>query len=1163
MKKLTNMWWNTFFPHKISRKMKLTAYLIFISLFQIQANSNVENDKVTLNLKNVTYLEVFRAIESQTEFNVLYNNNELNNAREVSVNVKNRLVFEVLKDLFKNTSIEYRTVGKQIVLIHKKIDNSVKQNFFNKSVPLKTTIKGVVMDQYGNAIPGVSVLEKGTLNGTVTDFDGIYAISVTEENTVLAFSYLGYITKEVLVKNQTEINITLEEEVGQLDEIVVVGYGTRKKSHSTGSISKIGGEEVAAVQTTRVDQALQGKLSGVRVQNLSSEPGAAPKVQIRASASVTSGGDALIIVDGYPITGDLSTVNPNDIESLEVLKDAASAAIYGSRGANGVILITTKKGKSGDPSFSYNTYVSVANVYKTESIYPTHGEWAKYIEDNRDDWATESDLGISGFDFLFNTRLQAIKDISDAGFETNWQDQIFKSGVTKNHDFSIRGGTEKTKYFASVGYLDADGVLQKSDYERYNMRINLDSQLTPRLKAGISANGSYAEKTSFPIELHNSLRNSSSIPVFHTEETLEFIKKYDKIITDAGYDSADAGADSGGAITSIYNLVPGDYGHEWHYNLRGNGEVHYGLGLSNNNSTQSKIDSRNILTTAYFGNVNGYLDYELVEGLNLKVTLGGDYEQKKEDEYQLSFGDKDGISDTNYDIDEIRTTSVLNENVLSYSKVFNDKHDLNVILGASFARQTYRRMSVDGDDFVSDDLLDFSSFGTVVFEEYHSARTNQSYFMRTNYAFDDKYLLSFSLRTDGDSRFGANQRWGTFPAVSLGWNVHKEEFFEPISDVLSNLKLRLSYGSLGTTAHLGYYDALSILSAEQITLGGNTEVGLSPSNIANPDLTWQTSTEINYGLNLGFLNNRLRLGVDYYTSTAEDMLLKNPLPTSVYYFNSADVNLGKLESKGLELELGGTIISNENFRWNANTTFSTVDTKVIDLGGVNELADPTTDGRHPTFVTAIGGGVSEMWGYVFDKEIDPFYLLDPSFPINGSAGQVYVKDISGNGSIGEEDKVFLGSNVPDFIWGISNNFSYKKWDLAMSFDGSHGAKVQNADPYYYETQWRGDTNSLFTDQAFVKNKQDTDYYMQDASYVALRNLTLGYTLKDLASFERIGISSLRFYAASTNLLYFMADNYTSFNPEGVTLEVSPTSFGTQRGAMPITRSFTLGLNFNF
>jgi len=999
-------------------------------------------------------------------------------------------------------------------------------------------ISGTVTTSDNLPLPGVDVIIANSQKGTTTDFDGNYTIT-SKEGEIIEFKYFGFISQSVTISGQKTINIKLIEDNQSLSEVIVVGYGTRKKSHLTGAIAQIGGEDIAALQVPRVDDALAGKLAGVQIQTVDSQPGAAPRIKVRASGSITDDGNPLIIVDGFQISGDLSTVNPNDIESIEVLKDASSAAIYGSRGANGVILITTKKGTSGKPQFSFNSYLSSTSVYEERDIYPTVSQWVNRIDN-------ESSTYFSG------TQLAA----ANPSLTTNAE----RASFAQNYDDVFRIRNEAYRRVAAAGYLDAEGAIKDSDFERYNGRLNLDITATDKLKLGISMNGSVSERTIFPVQLHDALRTQNIIPIRHTEESLAIARFISEENVAAGL----------AATSGVNDLEVGDLAHERHFNNQRDFTRSGGIGLSGDNSSFAKIDGRNRTQEVFFGNVNTYLSYEVIDGLVLKTTLGADITQTNENRNTLSTGDRRGFSRTFVQNDETRRSNWLSENYASYTKIFNDKHDVSAVAGFSLGSELRNFDRARGNVLINDQILNIDATESQFAESEDSKITRRSVYFRTNYAYDNKYLASFSIRRDADSRFGENNRWGTFPAFSVGWNMHNENFFEPLSEVVSQLKLRASFGKLGSTASLGAYDHLSILNTEQINFGGNTEVALVPGNPINRDLSWQVTAEQNYGADFGFLNNRIRGGFNLFISTTEDQLLEKPV-SAITGFETINVNQGEIKSTGLELELGATPISTNNFSWTINGNISTVETEIIDLGEQQEIVRTPDPSRGVEFRNTVGGEISEFWGYRTTGEIERRFLNTPNWPVGGLANDVFVEDTNGDGEITEADKVKLGSNNPDFTWGLSNNFKYKNFDLSFTLQGSHGAEIANADPFYYGSTFRGATNAIFNNAPEFENDRNrtaprvqTDALIQDASYLAIRNLTIGYTLSNnLKALKATGVNSLRVYLASTNLLYLYADDYTSFNPEGVNHVQSPITNGFQRGATPITRSFTLGLNLNF
>ncbi|WP_072995331.1 SusC/RagA family TonB-linked outer membrane protein [Pseudozobellia thermophila] len=1034
------------------------------------------------------------------------------------------------------------------------------------------TLTGTVLDEAQIPIPGVNILIVNSTTGTSTDFDGNYSISVNNGD-VLQFSYIGYVTQTVTVDGQETIDVVMAEDAALLDEVVVVGYGTRKKSHLTGAVAKVGGDDIAAVQSTRVDDALAGKLPGVLIQNQDGSPGADPKIQIRAASSISGDSSPLIVVDGYPISGNLATVNPNDIESLEVLKDAASAAIYGSRGANGVILVTTKKGKTGKASFSYNAYTSFSSKYRDNIIMPA-SEWGAFA---RSEIAAGNWQGtVDNVDPAFlEYRLSAYENSPGAISPEEW---LFKSGSSISHDFSMSGGTDDVNYFASIGYQNAEGVVITQGYERLNARLNIDAKLGDKFKTGVSFNGFTSHRDILGHDMRDLLRAYPISPIYHTNESIAFVQALDAQAQALGLDPFDNGyRGSTYEAGSIYELEPGMAAQDWHY-----GRSNNGIGGSGDAGPAAKLDNTDRWEKTFFGNVSSYLQYEILDGLNIKTVLGGDLRDTQFYEHRLlGFDSRARSSQTYRDQTDLKVSSMLSETTLNYAKVLGN-HDISAVAGIEFQTTTFKGTALDGVNVPDTDILNYNLFSPedITVTERDEKRVRQSVFGRINYAYDDRYLISASVRRDGDSRFGANKQYETFPALSLGWNVHNESFLEG-SEVLSQLKLRFSTGSLGTTSFLGSYDALSLLDPQATVYGTGY---LIPENIANPDLTWQTNTETNYGIDLGLFNNRIRLGVDYYTSDIEDILI-NQSVSEVLGTTSIVLNSGDVRSTGLEFELNANVVQGENFSWSFGANLSTVETEIKGLGGLDELPQAIygVSGRGPVFRNYVGGEIGEMWGLETIGEVEMEYLADATQYPNNQSGESYVVDQNGDGIIDNTksvedggDLVKIGQNTPDFYWGMSHNFRYKAFDMSFQLQGSHGAEVYNIDPLYYGSQWGGRLASSFdanedgiadhNGEFYTANRNQTDAVLQDASYIALRNLTLGYTI-DSSVMDGIGVNSARIYVAATNLLYLMADNYTSYNPEGVQTSGSdylgPTTYGVQVGASPVVRSFTVGLNVNF
>ncbi|MBT8182821.1 MAG: SusC/RagA family TonB-linked outer membrane protein, partial [Eudoraea sp.] len=734
------------------------------------------------------------------------------------------------------------------------------------SVPLMAqnefTITGTVVSATDNVpIPGVNIIVVNTTRGVQTDFDGNFSIEVTSGES-LSFSYLGFASQTIEITNQTTVNITLQEDASQLDEVVVIGYGTRKKSSLTGAVAKVEGSEIAAIQSTRVDDALGGKLAGVLIQQQDGAPGADPKIQVRASSSINGNSDPLIVVDGYPISGSLATVNPNDIQSVEVLKDAASAAIYGSRGANGVILVTTKKGRPGKATFSFNTFMSVSSRYlKDNEQLKTAGEWGNILETG----IANGTYDVSELDPAFvNYKINAYKSSPDVVAVEDW---LFRDGFSQNYDFNVSGGSENVNYFSSIGYQNTTGIVQTQGFERANVRLNIDANLGDRFKTGLSFNGFYSNRDIVGHDIRDLLRAYSVHPIYHTEASIAFVQQLDAQAQALGLASFDSGYRGGDAPfnNSIYTLQPGDTAQDWHYGRSGNG-----IGGSGDAGPATKLDNTDRYQKTYFGNIQSYLQFMIVDGLNIKTVLGADLRDTQDYFWRgLEFDSRGRTNQTALDQTDLKQTSILSVTTLDYSKVIG-KHDIGAVVGAEFQTFQTNGTTLEGSNVPYTDIVNFNLLdpADINVTERKEKIVRTGIFGRINYAYDNRYLLSASVRRDGASIFGENKKYATFPALSVGWNVHNEAFYD--SDVVSLIKPRFSTGSLGSTSDLGAYNSLSLLNPSPTIYG----IGyLIPSDVANPNLTWQTNTETNYGIDLGFAKNRIRLGVDYYTSDIEDILI--------------------------------------------------------------------------------------------------------------------------------------------------------------------------------------------------------------------------------------------------------------------------------------------------
>ncbi|MDF4204783.1 TonB-dependent receptor [Maribacter sp. SA7] len=1008
-------------------------------------------------------------------------------------------------------------------------------------------LSGTVVDANNVPIPGANIVVANTTRGTQSDFDGNFSIQVTSGD-ILRFSYIGYTTETVAIVSQKTVSVTLTEDASQLDEVVVVGYGTQKKSTVTGSISKVTNETLDQIAVSRVDDALIGQVSGVNIQATNAEAGGAPTITIRGIGSVTADSGPALVIDGVVVSSEfLGNLDMNDVESFEVLKDAASAAIYGSEGSNGVILITTKSGKAGKTKFSYQTYTGIKSAHGSDDYRKSVSEWAK-IE--------QAATGI-----LSNETQYAQLLVQATGVDRDWQDVFFDGGAITSHSLSARGGSEDTKFSTSLRYLHDEGVVITDDYKLFSANMKVDSKIGEKARFGIRATPSYTKQRRLPTSIHNPTRQSPWLPIYHTEESLQFINR--DVYPDVGV---------------------GDYFYENHLvelDVNGDGNDSRPRTSGDSNPYAQYVEREHFeYNTKLFGST--YLSYELLDGLTAKTQLGVTLEQRKRTRYDGTKHHASGNSRASYYLANRFRTRIISDNTLNYTKTFGDDHDLNLLLGATIQKRKSEESITTGSGFSNDLLKNFQGATLVDLPtETNTELKKLGYFARVNYAYKGKYLVNASIRRDGSSVFGIDSKWGNFPAVSLGWNVAKENFLLN-SDVVNTMKFRASYGLTGAEnfnvgdAIVNAWPYLALLQNSNSIDNGSIAAGVSPLNIANTLLQWEASKELTVGLDYGFFNNRISGSIDYYERTSDELLLNNPV-SYISGFNSGIVNLGEVQNKGVELELRTRNVSNENFSWNSTLIASTNKNELLSFGDSNNALIEDSYGRNSQWINRIGEPISSFWGYVVDEEafdetsFRTTYVDSPWNRINGQSDDTIVKDLNGDGLITEEDKTILGSPYPDLVYSFTNEFKFGNVDFSFMVQGSLGAQVNNiGDQYFYN--WFGNrtrsggeleavANGLVSDVSFIQEKVLTSDVIASADYFSLRNVNLGYNFsKDVS--ERIGVSGLRVYATAQNLLYITADDYHGFNPEHIDGS-DPRAYGSQRAGTPIFRTVTVGLNVDF
>jgi len=838
-------------------------------------------------------------------------------------------------------------------------------NNVNTEERITATITGTVIgDDDGQPLIGVNVLIKGTSTGTVTDFDGNYSIEASEGD-VLVFSYTGYKDSEVTIGAQTVIDLTMSADISQLDEVVVIGYGTQKKSHLTGSVSKVTNEKLDQMAVARIDDALIGQVSGVNIQATSAEAGAAPTITVRGFGSVNAASGPAVVVDGLVVDSDfLGNMNMNDIASFEVLKDAASAAIYGSEGSNGVILITTKDGQAGKTKFSYETFIGRKEAFGSDNYKKSVADWAEF------------ELAESGT--LTNNTQYAQQLVALTGIDRDWQDVFFDGGNIQSHSFSARGGSEKTKFSASLRYLHDEGVVITDDYKFYSVRLKMDTKVTDRLKIGLSATPSFSRRRALPTSIHNPIRQSPWLPIYHTEETLQYINR--------------------GAYPDV---GVGDYFLENHL-VNIDIDPNDDFGASRPRTSGDMNPYAQYVEREHYENKmallgSTYLSYKLADGLTAKTSLGVTVENRKRTRWN---GTKHhaSASRASYQLQNRARNRIISDNTLSYNQEFG-QHELSALAGATFQKRTAQNSVINGAGYANDLLKNLQGATVITLGEEINAEQNKiGYFGRINYVFGNKYLINASFRRDGSSVFGRDQKWGNFPAVSVGWNAHNEAALS--GSGISRLKFRVSYGltgnenfNVGSTIENTYPYLALLNNTNAITNGGITP-GVAPLNIANTLLQWEASKEFNPGIDFGFLDNRVTGSLDYYVRTSDQLLLENPV-SYVTGFDAGIVNLGEVENSGFELELRTRNITNSNFKWNTTLIASTNKNELLSFGESNGALLEDGFGRNSQWINLVGHPISSFYGFVKDEEIATQYYDSPFIPINGVSEDVVVKDLNG------------------------------------------------------------------------------------------------------------------------------------------------------------------------
>jgi len=1052
--------------------------------------------------------------------------------------------------------------------------------FGSTVIAQKKVITGKVLNQATNEpLQGVNILADKQKGGVTTQADGTYTISVDKNTAALIFSYVGYASQTIILSDKATIDVSLVPTASSMDEVIVIGYGTQKKSHLTGAVSKFKNEKLDETPVSRLDQALQGKIAGVQIQNISSEAGADPKIRVRGLSSINAGANPLVVVDGHPVPDGLAFVNMADVESVEVLKDAASAAIYGSRGASGVIIITTKSGKADKPKYAFKFSNGSKTAYERYPMMTT-SEYTNMLFYEASLKAKDPSITPpTGTAIIANNERAAyIVENTIVGYPTDWQDQALRSATVRNLQLNISGGTRQVKYFISGGYQKDQGMMFHSEYDRFSLRTKLDAQLSKRVKFTFNLNPSYIKRERPSVGYIDFVRFQSFLPVYHTPATVAFVSQ----------------------VPLWANIKVGDFVQARHFN----GRIYSGLMPDGstytstaaldpfntaNNTPKSVMETRTITSNDYRVQTSGDMTVNILPGLDFKA-LGSVYMNYTNGlDFAKRNSNRDG--DVNRGVYTSRLfMDMLSENTLTYNKVIKD-HTFNLLAGFTAQKTKINDEQTTGLDYPSDNVTTLNT--ALLVDQAKTATFNLknqigllSWLGRINYSYKNKYLLSASYRADGSSYFAPGNKWGSFPSVSLGWVVTQEKFMEKVN-WLNNLKLRASYGATGNNRIVDFA-FVDLLYAANYPLGtgtGTSVVGQVPSRdiLANKDITWERTFQYNGGIDVSLFKNAVNFSVDVYESKTDQLLLQQ----SAMAFAGVPLawnNIGRLQNKGIEFEITTNNFKRKNFKWTTSANIAQNKNKILELGAEAFLLNQGE--RTELYLNQPGGPLVQFFGY----KTDGVWLSQADITAAQAAGltstlsNVFVPgglklvDINGDNKLDANDRTIIGTPYPKFTWGLTNSFTYKDFDLSFLLQGVQGGQLVNGDPNYNETKrynknynsnrwlspmFPGDGNTPYSTVGF--NWMLTDYVVEDASYYCLREVIVGYTLPQKFA-KLIHLSSMRVYFSGQNLYFNTASNYRGINTEARFTTGpynTPLVDGYQRGGFPMPKTLLFGLDINF
>lgn len=1025
-------------------------------------------------------------------------------------------------------------------------------------------ISGVVMDEKQQPVIGASVMVEGSKAGSITDVDGKFHISGVQSGT-LKVTCIGYQPVEV-VYTGTPVTITLKDNAKSLNELVVIGYGTQSRAKVTGAISNIKGDKlVGDLAVSGFDQALASKMPGVNISQTIGAPGAGTSIKIRGNNSINYGGHPLIVVDGLPLSNSsfdetlqgkstledfqssypidpLSSINPSDIESIDVLKDAASTAIYGSRGSNGVIMITTKKGKTGKPVVNFNMYGGVQKLTKKVDVMDAY-ELANYTKKARDlAWVAvggnaSDPLNIrKGANYIYPDYMIPYIEGKQGLTNTDWQDAIYRTAPEQNYNINVSGGSDNIRYYVSGNFMNQQGIIINSGMKRYSLRTNLTADITKRLKLGLHLNAAQTDNNLVQSE-GNWYKDGIVITALMYEPNLPVYNKDGSLATNLMIDQKKLGQN----IAGIQNPV-----------------------------ALAEMETNKLQNRSFIGSAD--LEYTIIDGLKVKTSFGVESMGLHRQFYRpKSLSNNAEFAPTNiynYGLDS--RASIFNwisETNIIYDAHFGE-HSLNVLGDFSAQKETTSQSMIEGHNFPNDNITTLNAAAVTTGTTYEQASAMASFLGRVMYSYASRYMLTASLRYDGSSRFAENNKWGWFPSVSGAWNISEENFY-PRNAFVSNLKLRASYGLTGN-AEIPYYGGTPVLSSYNYTFGNassrNIALGFAPSNAPNKDLSWESTATVNLGIDASLWNNNIQISLDAYQSTTKDLLMNVTIPASSG-LTSALQNVGKIRNRGLEMLISTSQQISKDWKLDLSLAMSANQNKVLALAGGQQQILFASGLSDPSFIVKVGEPIGSFYGYkvlgVFksQQQFDSTPHLENA---SQGVGDFIYADTNHDGKVNEDDRVILGNANPDFTWGFNGTLTWKNLDFGFGIEGKHGQQVFNAMHRYLAEAWGNDL-AVYLDEnkaprpvwgvGSKSHTRPSSWHVENASFVRIRSLSLGYTFNHLPFLQK-----MRVYIAATNPFTFT--DYSGYNPE-VSYGSSAITAGEDFGNYPVAKTFVAGLSVTF